>query len=418
MERKLFTSESVSMGHPDKVCDQVSDAILDACLRKDPMSRVACETMVTTGTVVVAGEITTETYVDVQSEVRQVLREIGYTQAGIGFDADSCGVHVLIHGQSPDIKQGVDGEGGEKEAPTGAGDQGMMFGFACKETDSLMPSAIHWSHELVAKQAQMRADGELPWLRPDAKAQVTFAYEGNTPIGIEAVVLSTQTEDIDIEVIRKEVEEKIVRAVLPQELLSSNTQFHINPTGKFVVGGPHGDAGVTGRKIIVDTYGGYARHGGGAFSGKDCTKVDRSAAYIARWVAKNVVSAGWAERCELQLAYAIGVAEPVSICIDTFGTSNGLSDSEIERHLRNLEGWNGFKAFTPDWIIGRLGLRTPTGYAKDANGNYDPNGKIDPNGWTYRKSAYHGHFGRELFPWEKLDLVTELKTLADVGATC
>ena len=405
MERKLFTSESVSMGHPDKVCDQVSDAILDACLRDDKMSRVACETLVTTGTVVVAGEITTETYVDVQKEVRNVLREIGYTQAGIGFDADSCGVHVLIHGQSPDIKQGVDAEGGKGQGLTGAGDQGMMFGYACRETEVLMPAAIHWSHRLVEKQAEMRASGAMPWLRPDAKAQVTFAYEDDQPVGIEAVVLSTQTEDMSLDIIRKEVEEKIVRAVLPAEWLHNDTKFHINPTGKFVVGGPHGDAGLTGRKIIVDTYGGYARHGGGAFSGKDCTKVDRSAAYAARWVAKNVVAAGWADRCEVQLAYAIGVAEPVSIRVDTFGTGNGMTGVEIEQHLRHLEAWEGCNAFTPDWIIGRLGLRTPSGYS-------------DPNGWTYRKSAFHGHFGRDLFPWEKLDLVTELKTLADVGATC
>ncbi|MGB0952160.1 MAG: methionine adenosyltransferase [Planctomycetota bacterium] len=405
MERKLFTSESVSMGHPDKVCDQVSDTILDACLREDPMSRVACETFVTTGTVVVGGEITTKTYVDVQEEVRQTLRDIGYTAAGIGFDADSCGVHVLIHSQSPDIKQGVDAEGGTGAGLTGAGDQGMMFGFACRETEVLMPAPIHWSHRLVERQAQVLASGELPWLRPDAKAQVTFAYEGDTPVGIEAVVLSTQTEDMSIDTIREAVEEVIVRPVLPEKWLTADTKFHINPTGKFVVGGPHGDAGLTGRKIIVDTYGGYARHGGGAFSGKDCTKVDRSAAYAARWVAKNVVAADWAERCEVQLAYAIGVAEPVSIRVDTFGTANGMADTQIEEHLRHLEPWNGCKAFTPDWIIGRLGLRNPTGYT-------------DPNGWTYRQSASHGHFGRDLFPWEKLDLVTELQTLANVKASC
>ncbi|MCP4093175.1 MAG: methionine adenosyltransferase [Planctomycetes bacterium] len=406
MERKLFTSESVSMGHPDKVCDQVSDAILDACLRKDKMSRVACETMVTTGTVVVAGEITTETYVDVQKEVRNVLREIGYTQAGIGFDADSCGVHVLIHGQSPDIKQGVDHERGDGKGVTGAGDQGMMFGYACRETEVLMPAPIHWSHKLVEKQALVRASGELPWLRPDAKAQVTFAYEGDEPVAITDVVLSTQTADIDSETIYEGVKQTIVLPTLPEKFLTDETEYHINPTGKFVVGGPHGDAGLTGRKIIVDTYGGYARHGGGAFSGKDCTKVDRSAAYAARWVAKNVVAAGWADRCEVQLAYAIGVAEPVSIRVDTFGTGNGMTGVEIERHLRQLESWEeDCKPFTPDWIIGRLDLRTPSGYT-------------DPNGWTYRKSAFHGHFGRDLFPWEKLDLVTELKTLADVGATC
>ena len=405
MERKLFTSESVSKGHPDKVCDQVSDTILDACLREDPMSRVACETMVTTGTVVVGGEITTKTYVDVQEEVRATLRGIGYTQAGIGFDADSCGVHVLIHSQSPDISQGVTAEGGAEEGLTGAGDQGMMFGFACQETEVLMPAPIHWSHRLVERQAEVLASGELPWLRPDAKAQVTFAYEGDRPVGIEAVVLSTQTEDISIDIIREAVEEVIVRPILPEDWVTGETKFHINPTGKFVVGGPHGDAGLTGRKIIVDTYGGYARHGGGAFSGKDCTKVDRSAAYAARWVAKNVVAAGMAERCEVQLAYAIGVAEPVSVRVDTFGTSTGLADTAIEQHLRHLEAWQGCKAFTPDWIIGRLGLRHPTGYA-------------DPNGWTYLQSASHGHFGRELFPWEKLDLVTELQSLANVKASC
>ena len=407
MQRKLFTSESVSMGHPDKVCDQVSDAILDACLRDDPMSRVACETMVTTGTVMVAGEITTDTYVDMQKEVRQVIRDIGYTEVGIGFDADSCGVHVLIHGQSQDIKQGVDGEGGQAGAPTGAGDQGMMFGYACRETDALMPAPIHWSHKLVERQAQVRASGELSWLRPDAKAQVTFAYEGDQPSSIEAVVLSTQTADMDIEEIRAGVREAIIDPVLPREWMHDGTAIHINPTGKFVVGGPHGDAGLTGRKIIVDTYGGYARHGGGAFSGKDCTKVDRSAAYAARWVAKNIVQVGWADRCEVQLAYAIGVAEPVSIRVDTFGTCRpGLDGVAIERHLRNLESWEGHKPFTPDWIIGRLALRHPTGYGQAENG------------WTYRQTASHGHFGRDIFPWEKLNLVPELESLAKAGCTC
>lgn len=400
------------MGHPDKVCDQVSDTILDACLKSDPSSRVACETFVTTGTVIVGGEITTSTYVDVQEEVRATLRDIGYTQAGIGFDADSCGVHVLIHSQSQDIKQGVDCEGGAKEGATGAGDQGMMFGYACRETEVLMPAPIHWAHRLVEKQAELRASGALPWLRPDAKAQVTFVYEDDQPVGIDAVVLSTQTEDMDLGRIRKDVEEAIIREVLPAEWLTAKTAMHINPTGRFVVGGPHGDAGLTGRKIIVDTYGGYARHGGGAFSGKDATKVDRSAAYAARWVAKNVVQAGWADRCEVQLAYAIGVAEPVSIRVDTFGTSaNGLSESEIENHLHNLENWKGHKAFTPDWIIGRLGLRNPTGLVESSENR--PVGS-----WTYRDTAAHGHFGRDIFPWEKLDLVPELETLAKVGATC
>ena len=380
MERKLFTSESVSMGHPDKVCDQISDAVLDACLANDPRSRVACETFVTTGTVVVGGEITTAQFVDVNHIVRGVLRDIGYVHPGMGFEADGCGVHVLIHSQSQDINQGVDRDG-----ETGAGDQGMMFGYACRETEVLMPAPIHWSHRLVEKQAELRSSGAIDWLRPDAKAQVTFEYEDGRPVAVQAVVLSTQTaEGVSIDEIRRTVEERIIREVLPAEYLSTDTQLHINPTGKFVIGGPHGDAGLTGRKIIVDTYGGYARHGGGAFSGKDATKVDRSAAYAARWVAKNVVEAGWADRCEVQLAYAIGVAEPVSLRVDTFGTGK-LADSAIATHLRHLQPFEGRSAFTPDWIIGRLGLTTPTGYS-------------DPSGWTYRKTASHGHFGRELFP--------------------
>ncbi|MFT7517148.1 MAG: S-adenosylmethionine synthetase [Myxococcota bacterium] len=401
--KKLFTSESVSMGHPDKVSDQVSDAVLDACLRDDPYSRVACETLVTTGTVIVAGEITTEAWVDMQKEVRQVLKEIGYVHADIGFDANSCGVHNLVHSQSVDIAQGVDqGEKGE----TGAGDQGMMFGFACRETSALMPAPIHWAHRLMARHAELRQTGELPWLRPDAKSQVSFEYENGKPVAIDTVVLSTQTEDMCIDEIRKEVEEKLIRDVLPAEWLSESTKMHINPTGKFVVGGPTGDAGLTGRKIIVDTYGGYSRHGGGAFSGKDCTKVDRSGAYAARWIAKNIVQAGWAERCEVQLAYAIGVAQPVSIRVDTFGSAAaGLSDEQIAEHIMHLEAYKGHAAFTPDWIIGRLGLRNPTGYT-------------DPNGWTYRKTAYHGHFGRDLFPWEKLDLVTELHSMSTLRASC
>ncbi len=391
------------MGHPDKVADQVSDAILDACLREDPQSRVACETFVTTGTVVVGGEISTKTYVDVQTEVRNVIKEIGYTDSGMGFEYDGCGVHVLIHSQSSDIAQGVDSSADSGQ--TGAGDQGMMFGFACRETADLMPAPIHWSHRLMEKHAEVRQSGQLDWLRPDAKAQVTFEYEGNMPKAIQAVVLSTQTVDMDINQIRRDVEEQIIRQCLPAELLTNDTVFHINPTGKFVIGGPHGDAGLTGRKIIVDTYGGLARHGGGAFSGKDATKVDRSAAYAARWVAKNVVQAGWADRCEVQLAYAIGVAHPVSVRVDTFGTAkSGMSDEQITAHLRNLQPWEGADPLTPDWIIGKLGLRTPTGYA-------------DPNGWTYRKTAAHGHFGRDLFPWESFGLVEELQSLCAAGAT-
>jgi S-adenosylmethionine synthetase len=403
MERKLFTSESVSMGHPDKVADQISDAILDACLKDDPKSRVACETFVTTGTVIVGGEIATKTYVDVQNEVRQVIREIGYTDSGMGFEADGCGVHVLIHEQSADISQGVDHSADSGQ--TGAGDQGMMFGYACRETSELMPAPIHWAHRLMERHAEVRFSGELAWLRPDAKAQVTFEYNGNKPSAIQAVVLSSQTEDIDIGQIRADIEEKIIRPCLPKELLTNETAFHINPTGKFVIGGPHGDAGLTGRKIIVDTYGGSARHGGGAFSGKDSTKVDRSAAYAARWIAKNIVQAGWADRCEVQLAYAIGVALPVSLRVDTFGTCTaGMDDEQIVRHLRNLQPWNNADPLTPDWIIGTLGLQTPTGFA-------------DPNGWTYRKTACHGHFGREIFPWESIGLVEELKSLTASGAT-
>ncbi|HEX9794517.1 MAG TPA: methionine adenosyltransferase [Planctomycetota bacterium] len=404
MERKLFTSESVSMGHPDKVCDQISDSVLDACLAADPASRVACETFVTTGLVIVGGEITTEAYVDIQEIARGTIREIGYTDAGIGFDADSCSVLSAIHNQSPDIAQGVDQ--GADAGGTGAGDQGMMFGYACRETEQLMPAPIHWAHRLVEKQAAVRRSGELPWLRPDAKSQVTFEYDGNRPVRIDTVVLSTQTEDgVGIDEIRRGVESAIVRATLPKEFLDADTRFLVNPTGKFVVGGPHGDAGLTGRKIIVDTYGGYARHGGGAFSGKDATKVDRSAAYASRWVAKNVVAAGWAERCEVQLAYAIGVSEPVSLRVETFGTcAGGMTERDIEEHLRALAAWKGRKAFTPDWIIGRLGLRHPTGYT-------DP-GK----GWTYRQTARHGHFGREFFPWESLDLVEELHSVSSVQA--
>jgi len=387
MNKKLFTSESVSMGHPDKVADQISDAFLDACLAKDPASHVACETLVTTGLVMVAGEVRTDTYVNIQELVRNVLREIGYTHTGVGFDADSCAVISAIHGQSKDISIGVDGL-----RETGAGDQGMMFGFACDETAALMPAPIHWAHQLMGRQAELRSTGALPWLRPDAKSQVTMEYDGDRPHRITSVVLSTQTDQRDIEQIRAEVEERIIRAVLPAELLDAETRFHINPTGRFVTGGPHGDAGLTGRKIIVDTYGGMARHGGGAFSGKDPTKVDRSAAYAARWVAKNVVKVGWARRCELQLSYAIGVPEPVSLRVDTFGTGS-FSDTQIAVWLRELSPWQGHAPFTPDWIIGRLGLR-------------------QPSGWSYQETASQGHFGRDRFPWEKLDLVEELRSLS------
>ncbi|TAH38559.1 MAG: methionine adenosyltransferase [Planctomycetota bacterium] len=393
MERKLFTSESVSMGHPDKVADQISDAVLDACLREDPGSHVACETFVTTGLVLVGGEISTRAHVDFRELVRQVVRDIGYTAAGVGFDADSCAILNVINRQSPDIAQGV--HRSEDEQGTGAGDQGMMFGYACRETEAYMPAPIHWAHRLMQRQAQARQSGAIPWLRPDAKSQVSFEYEGDRPVRVDTVVLSTQTSDaVDIREVRRVVEEDIIRHILPAEYLDRRTRFFVNPTGRFVVGGPHGDTGLTGRKIIVDTYGGYARHGGGAFSGKDPTKVDRSAAYCARWVAKNVVAAGLAERCEVQLAYAIGRAEPVSLRVDTFGTGRA-PDSAIEQALRRLPQWEQRAPFTPDWIIGRLALACPTGYR-------------DPQGWTYGKTCVHGHFGRDLFPWERLDLVDEL----------
>ncbi|MFQ5748117.1 MAG: methionine adenosyltransferase [Planctomycetota bacterium] len=397
MERKLFTSDSVSPGHPDKVADQISDAVLDACLREDPDSRVACETFVTTGMAVVGGEITTEHWVDVVELVREVIREIGYTNAGEGFDADSCGVLTCIDKQSPDIARGVD-QSCDHEG-TGAGDQGLMFGYACRETESLLPASIFWAHRLMEKHAGMLHQGGIPWLRPDAKSQVTLEYQEDEPVRFDTVVLSTQTApQVGIDEIRKTVERDLIRATLPADMIDDRTSFLINPTGKFVVGGPHGDAGLTGRKIIVDTYGGFARHGGGAFSGKDPTKVDRSGAYAARWVAKNLVQAGWARRCELQLAYAIGRAEPVSIRVDTFGTGR-IPETEIVRRLRSLEPFQGHKPFTPDWMIGRLGLRHPAGYTK-------------AGAWTYRKTAACGHFGRDLFPWEKLDLQGELKNLS------
>ena len=399
--KKLFTSESVSMGHPDKVADQISDAVVDACLNQDPNARVACETLVTTGTVIVAGEVSTEGYVDVQEEVRAVLTEIGYTHPDIGFDAGSCGVHNLLHDQSSDIKEGVDLN---KEGITGAGDQGMMFGYACKETAAYMPAPIYWAHRLVEKHAELRQDGELPWLRPDAKSQITFVYDDTgEPVGIDNVVFSTQhARGCDQKEIAREVEEKIIRAVLPSEWLSSDSSnFKINPTGIFEIGGPHGDCGLTGRKIIVDTYGGYSRHGGGAFSGKDYTKVDRSAAYAARWIAKNIVKVGWADRCEIQLAYAIGVPQPVSIRAFTFGTSKGISDKQIAEHILHLQPFEGHAPLTPDWIIGKLGLRNPKA-----------------NNWSYRQTACHGHFGRDIFPWEKLDLAVELDSIFQHSSSC
>jgi S-adenosylmethionine synthetase len=374
MSRSLFTSESVSMGHPDKLCDQVSDAVLDAMLEQDPGSRVACETLTTTGLVVVAGEITTRAQVDIPKVVRGVVQDIGYTSSEMGFDAGTCAVMVALGKQSPDIAQGVtEGEGLHKEQ--GAGDQGMMFGFACNETPQLMPAPIHMAHRIIERHRACFESGELAYLRPDAKSQVTIEYDGERPRRIQTLVLSTQhAPEVSYDQLRKEVIEHVIRPAVPAEWIHDDTIFHVNPTGRFVVGGPMGDAGLTGRKIIVDTYGGMGRHGGGAFSGKDPSKVDRSAAYAARWVAKNIVRAGIAHRCEVQLAYAIGVAEPVSIRVDTFGTSR-LDAARLERLVR--------KHFdlTPKGIITSLQLLRP----------------------IYRATSYHGHFGREQegFPWEE-----------------
>jgi S-adenosylmethionine synthetase len=382
MARRLFTSESVSMGHPDKLSDQISDAILDAYLDRDPYSRVACETLVKTGFVVVAGEITSRGSVKVPDIVRRTVLEVGYDSVDSGFDGAGCGILGAVEEQSPDISQGgTEGEGLHKEQ--GAGDQGLMFGFACSETPELMPAPIMYAHKLMMRQAELRFSGELDFLRPDAKSQVTIEYDGYTPRRIDAVVLSTQhTPDIEHAALREAVLEHVIRPVLPHELLDENTKYFVNPTGRFVIGGPHGDAGLTGRKIIVDTYGGMGRHGGGAFSGKDPTKVDRSAAYAARWVAKNLVAAGAAERVELQLSYAIGVAEPVSILVDTFGTARTGEDA-IARAVR--------KRFdlTPRGIIEALDLRRP----------------------IYRHTAYHGHFGRSEpeFTWERTDKADALR---------
>ncbi|MBW2399474.1 MAG: methionine adenosyltransferase [Deltaproteobacteria bacterium] len=372
----LFTSESVSMGHPDKMCDQISDAILDSMLAADSNSRVACETLTTTGLVMVAGEVTTTATVDIAPLVRQVVHDIGYTDSDMGFDAATCAVTVALGRQSPDISQGVsEGEGLHKEQ--GAGDQGMMFGYACDETPELMPLPIRLSHKLIEAHRGLLESGELDYLRPDAKSQVTVAYDGDSPSRISAVVLSTQhAPSVSHDRLREDIIEKAIRPTLPAGLVDDDTIFHVNPTGRFVVGGPMGDAGLTGRKIIVDTYGGMGRHGGGAFSGKDPSKVDRSAAYAARWVAKNLVKAGVAKRCEVQLAYAIGVAEPVSIRVETFGT--GKLDTAALDHLVR-------KHFdlTPSGIIESLDLRRP----------------------IYRATSYHGHFGREDqgFTWEETD---------------
>ena len=392
MERRLFTSESVTEGHPDKICDQISDAVLDALMEQDPMSRVACETSITTGLVLVMGEITTNAYVDIQKIVRETIREIGYDRAKYGFDCDTCGVITAIDEQSSDIAMGVDKALEAKEhlmseddiEAIGAGDQGMMFGFATNETPEYMPYPIALAHKLARKLTEVRKNGTLPYLRPDGKTQVTVEYdENNKPVRLDAVVLSTQHgEEVSQEQIHADVKKYIFDEVLPQELIDENTKFFINPTGRFVIGGPNGDSGLTGRKIIVDTYGGYARHGGGAFSGKDCTKVDRSAAYAARYVAKNIVAAGLADKCEIQLSYAIGVARPTSIMVDTFGTGK-LSDEKLVEIIR--EHFD----LRPAGIIKMLDLRRP----------------------IYKQTAAYGHFGRTDLdlPWEKLDKVDVLK---------
>ena len=383
-ERRLFfTSESVGEGHPDKLCDQVSDSILDACLKDDPQSRVACETFSSTSLVLVGGEITTSTFVDFQRIVRDVVQEIGYTDPDYGLDYQSMAVLDMIHSQSPDISQGVSGTGLEQyQGQLGAGDQGMMFGFACNETKELMPLPITLAHELLIHATKLRKEKTIKWLRPDSKSQVTVEYEGHKPIRIDAVVISHQH---DPEPTHKEIEstviEQIIKPVLePTGLLDGNTKYYVNPTGRFVVGGPFGDSGLTGRKIIVDTYGGMGRHGGGAFSGKDPTKVDRSAAYAARYVAKNIIAAGLAERCEIQLAYAIGVPFPVSVMVQTFGTAT-VDEQRIEEAVKKVFD------LSPAGIISTLDLRRP----------------------IYRKTASYGHFGRSEFPWEKTDKVEELK---------
>ena len=380
---RLFTSESVSEGHPDKVADQISDAVLDAMLSQDPNSRVACETLVTTGLVVVAGEVTSAAVVDFESLVRGVIKDIGYTDASYGFDYKSCEVMVRLGQQSPDISQGVTaGEG--LHAEQGAGDQGMMFGYACRETPELMPLPIALSHNLVRELAQIRKDNGLSYLRPDAKAQVTVAYDGDEPRRVHTVVVSTQhDENIAHDQIVRDIKSKVIREVVPAHLLDEETIYHVNPTGKFVVGGPHGDCGLTGRKIIVDTYGGMGRHGGGAFSGKDPSKVDRSAHYAARWVAKNVVQAGLASRCEVQLAYAIGVAKPVSVAIDTIGTGK-VAESKIATLI------DDHFDLTPSGIIAALNLTNP----------------------IYRSTAAYGHFGRAEFTWEQTDKANALKRAA------
>lgn len=387
--RTFFTSESVTEGHPDKICDQISDAIVDEIMRKDPMGRVAAETAATTGMVMIMGEITTECYVDIPKIARDVIRDIGYDNANYGFDCNTCAVLTLINEQSPDIALGVDHSLENKEGSTreddefGAGDQGMMFGFACNETPELMPLPISLSHKLARQLTKVRKDGTLPYLRPDGKSQVTIEYEDGKPVRIDTVVISSQhSESVPMEQLRKEIKEQVILPVLPAEMVDEETKFFINPTGRFVIGGPMGDSGLTGRKIIVDTYGGYGRHGGGCFSGKDPTKVDRSACYACRHVAKNIVAAGLADKCEVQVAYAIGVSKPVSIMVETFGTAK-VDESELEKAVESIFD------LRPAAIIRDLDLRKP----------------------IYRQLAAYGHMGREDLGvnWEKLDKVQELK---------
>jgi S-adenosylmethionine synthetase len=394
----LFTSESVTEGHPDKICDQISDAVLDAILEQDPMARVACETATKTGFIMVLGEVTTTAFVDIDKLVRRVVNEIGYDDSRKGFDGDSCGVQVAIASQSPDIAQGVDvaleyrlnGDEEAEIASIGAGDQGMMFGFACDETDNLMPLPIDLAHRLTRRLAQVRRDGTLPWIRPDGKSQVTVEYSYGKPKRVHTVLVSTQhAPEIDTAEVRKAVIDEVILPVIPAHLVDDDIKIFVNPTGRFVIGGPMGDAGLTGRKIIVDTYGGMGRHGGGAFSGKDCTKVDRSGAYAARWVAKNLVAAGLAQRCEVQLAYAIGVAQPLSISVETFGTSQYSDDFLVEVIEKNFD-------LRPGAIIRDLDLRRP----------------------LYRATAAYGHFGRDDIdaPWEKTNKVELLKAAVQQSA--
>ena len=380
--KRFFTSESVTEGHPDKICDRISDAVLDEILSHDPNARVACETCTTTGMVLVMGEITTHAdYIDISRIARRVLRDIGYTDSDYGIDCDACAVMSTIDEQSPDIAMGVDRDG--------AGDQGMVFGYACNETETLMPMPIYYAHELAKKLAAVRKDGTLPYLRPDGKTQVTVEYDDGKPVRVDAVVVSAQHDpSVSQKTIARDVTEKVIGAVIPAELMDENTKFYINPTGQFIVGGPHGDSGLTGRKIIVDTYGGYACHGGGVFSGKDPTKVDRSAAYMARYIAKNIVAAGIADKCQIQIAYAIGVAEPVSVCVQTEGSRLGYTDEQIADAVRKVFDMR------PKAIIEALGLRRP----------------------GYEKLAAYGHFGREdlSVAWEKTDKKEEI--LAALGA--